>query len=260
MKLEGRVAAITGGTRGIGRAIAEAFLTEGAAGVVVNGRSEEKGRRALEEMGAGGRADFVAGDVTRRKDVERVVEETVARYGRIDVMVNNAGGTGEFAPVAELSDEGWRETLDWNLSSAFWGTRVALRHMIPRGWGRIINVSSEEGKGHGQPGLSAYVASKHALNGFTLAASKEVGPLGVTVNAICPGLVMTDVVREQAAAAAELQGLSFEELIDRLRMQAAIRRTVEAEEVAAVAVLLASDSGAGIAGALLSVDGGIAAY
>ena len=114
MKLEGKVAAITGGTRGIGRGIADAFIAEGAS-VVINGRSEEKGQRALEEMGVGDRAIFVQGDVTETGVMDNLIEEAVKEYGKIDILVNNAGGAGDFAPVVELSDEGFDFAIKWNL-------------------------------------------------------------------------------------------------------------------------------------------------
>ncbi len=258
MKLEGKVAAITGGTRGIGRGIAEAFLAEGAS-VAINGRSAEKGRRALTEMAAGAAAIFVPGDVMKKGDVERLIEETVARFGRIDILVNNAGGAGGFAPVAELSDEAWQLAMDWNVNSTFWATRKVLSYMIPQHAGRIINISSVEGK-HGKPGLAPYVTAKHAINGLTKSVAKEVGPLGITVNAICPGLILTDIVMESGGAAAAAMGLTFDQLVEQFASESAIKRQNTVEEVAAVAVLLASDIAAGITGALISVDGGTAAY
>ena len=156
MKLAGKVAAVTGGSRGIGRGIVEAFLAEGAS-VVLNGRSAEKGERALAELNAGERAHFMAGDVTREETVKGLVDGAVERYGRIDVLVNNAGGSSGFAPVAQMENEAWDHTILWNLSATFWGIKHAFAHMIPQGSGRIINISSLEGK-HGKPGIAAYVA------------------------------------------------------------------------------------------------------
>jgi NAD(P)-dependent dehydrogenase (short-subunit alcohol dehydrogenase family) len=258
MKLQGKVAAVTGGTRGIGRGIADAFLAEGAS-VAINGRSTEKGQRALAEMAAGPRAIFVAGDVTKKDDVERLIAETVRAYGRIDILVNNAGGAGGFAPVVEMSDESWQQAMDWNVNSTFWAIRAALKHMIPQQSGRIINISSVEGK-HGKPGIAQYVTAKHAVNGLTKAVAKEVGTLGITVNAICPGLIITDIVQESGAAAAAAMGKTFDEMVAQFTEESAIKRQNTVEEVAAMAVLLASDVASGITGALLSVDGGTAAY
>jgi len=258
MKLQDRAAAVTGGTRGIGRAIAEAFLAEGAK-VVVNGRSSGKGKRALEEMKAEGDAYFVVGDVCVQPDIERVVDETVEHFGRIDILVNNAGGADDFAPVVEMSDETWQHVMDWNLNSTFWATRRALRYMIPQGWGRIINISSLEGK-QAKAGHVQYVTAKHAVNGFTKGVAQEVGPFAITVNAICPGLILTDIVHEQGAAAAAAMGLNFDQLLETFVQDSALKRLNKVEEVAALAVLLASEDGAGITGTAMSVDGGIASY
>jgi 3-hydroxybutyrate dehydrogenase/3-oxoacyl-[acyl-carrier protein] reductase len=258
MQLEGKVATITGGTRGIGRGIADAFLAEGA-NVVVNGRNPDKGAQAQKEMGGGDNVTFIAGDVTQQADVERLIDETVGRYGRIDILVNNAGGGSDFAPCVDLTDEAWNLGITWNLHATFWGMRRALRSMIPQQWGRIINISSVEGK-HGKPAMSPYVAAKHAINGLTKSVAKEVGTLGITVNALCPGLIITDIVRENGPQTAEAMGLTFDEMVDLFAQESAIKRTNTVEEVAAMAVLLASDVGAGITGAMLSIDGGTAAY
>lgn len=258
MKLDGRVAVVTGGTKGIGRGIAEAFLAEGAS-VVVNGRSADTGAKVIEEFAVGDRAAFIAADVTKKEQLESLIEQTVERYGRIDIMVNNAGGASYFAPVAEMSDEAMEEALVWNLWTTFWGTRKALAYMIPQGFGRIINISSVEGK-HGKPGLTNYVTAKHAINGFTKSTAKEIGTAGVTINAICPGLIITDIVKDNGPLTAKSMGITFDEMVALFASESAIKKPNTVEEVGAVAVLLASDVGAGITGALWSVDGGTAAY
>ena len=255
MKLDGRTAVITGGTRGIGRGIAEAFLAEGA-NVVVNGRSPEKGEQALKEMGAGERALFAAGDVRVQRQAEAVVDAAVARFGAIDILVNNAGGSSGFAPVAELSDEAWQEALNWMLNATFWCTRRALKDMLKRQWGRIINISSVEGRQANKAAVSHYITNKHAINGFTKAVAFENGPLGITCNAVCPGAVETDLMKNAGSAAAEASGVTYEQYLDGYAQEAAIKRLNSVEEVAAVAVLLASEEGGGITGALVDVDGG----
>jgi NAD(P)-dependent dehydrogenase (short-subunit alcohol dehydrogenase family) len=257
MQLDGKVAAITGGTAGIGRAIAEGFLAEGAQ-VVVSGRNAERGKQVVSELGAD-RALFSQGDATTKEGVEQAVEAAVEHFGHLDIMVNNAGGAKRLAPLADLYDEDFDLVMKWNLYSTFWGTRAALRHMLPRNYGRIINISSVEGK-HGKPVLTAYVAAKHAINGLTKAVAKEVGTQGVTVNAICPGLVITDIIRDNGPATAEAMGITFDEMVALFAAESAIKRPNTVDEVAAVAVLLASDVGAGITGAIYSVDGGTAAY
>ncbi len=258
MQLQDKVAVITGGTAGLGRGIAEAFLREGAK-VLLNGRSQEKGDRVLAELGAGDRAIFRRGDVMVQSDIESLVDFAVEHFGRIDIMVNNAGGTGDAQPVALMTDEEWALNMKWNVDSTFFGTRRALQHMLPQKSGRIINMSSVEGK-HGKAVLSGYVTAKHAINGFTKCVAKEVGTEGITVNALCPGLVITDIVRENGPRTAAAMGISFDEMIALFASESAIKRPNTVEEVAAMALLLASDVGAGITGALLSIDGGTAAY
>ena len=256
--LSGQVACITGGTRGIGRAIAEAFVAEGA-NVVINGRSEAKGAAALSEMAAGDAAHFVAGDVKQRTDCEAIVDATVARYGRLDILVCNAGGGSDYAPVASMTDEAMQDAMVWNFWHTFWTTRHALNVMIPQASGRIMAISSVEGK-IGKPGISSYVASKHAVNGLVKSVAKEVGPLGITVNALCPGAIETDVMKEQGPAAAAAMGTTYEGLLDMFAQESAVKRLNEVGDVAAVAVLLASTAGAGITGSLISIDGGTSPY
>lgn len=258
MQLQDKVAVITGGTAGLGRGIAEGFLREGAR-VVLNGRSQQKGDKVLAELGAGDRAVFRRGDVMVQSDIESLVDFAVEHFGRIDIMVNNAGGTGDAQPVALMTDEEWALNMKWNVDSTFFGTRRALQHMLPQKSGRIINMSSVEGK-HGKAVLSGYVTAKHAINGFTKCVAKEVGTDGITVNALCPGLVITDIVRENGPRTAAAMGISFDEMVALFASESAIKRPNTVEEVAAMALLLASDVGAGITGALLSIDGGTAAY
>lgn len=255
-RLEGRVAAITAGTRSIGRAIAEAFLAEGAS-VVVNGRSAEKGNAMLVEVDAGDRLAFFAGSAADQSVVEGLVDFTVERFGAIDIMVANAGGVGQSAPVMEMPDDEWQYELNLNLNQTFWATRRALANMVPRGWGRIIAISSIEGK-HGKPNVAGYTANKHAVNGFVKSVAREVGRSGVTVNSICPGLVLTDMVYEKAGRALGLGGV--EGVIEHYTADTALGRCVTVEELAAMAVHLASDAGAGITGTNISVDGGAAFY
>ena len=259
MQLDGRVAVITGGTRGIGRGIAEAFIAEGAT-VVLNGRSKEKGQQALDEIGAGDRAYFIAGDVKRSDDVQNLVDDSVARYGRLDILVNNAGGIDGPGMVHELSDEWWEGALDWNLNATFRATRAALRHMMPNKKGRIINISSCEGKQANKAAVSHYITNKHAINGLTKAVAFEYGPIGITCNAICPGAIETDIMQSTGPSSAEAAGMTYEQFLDAYRQESMIKRLNTVEEVAAMATLLASDVGGGITGALINVDGGTAPW
>lgn len=261
--LDGQVAAITFGTRSIGRGVAEAFLAEGAS-VAVNGRSADKGKVAVEEMsatGAGDRVHFIQGDACVQSDVEHVINGTVEHFGRLDIVVLNQGGLKDTAPVASMTDEEWQYELNLNLSSIFWGMRAALKHMIPQKSGRIISMASLEGK-RGTPGLPGYVAAKHGMIGLTKACAHEVGTLGgITVNAICPGFVYTDLFQETGAHTAKVLGLpDIDTLVAYLVKDSAIRRPVTVEEVAAAALLLASPGGSGITGTTINVDGGSAPY
>jgi NAD(P)-dependent dehydrogenase (short-subunit alcohol dehydrogenase family) len=258
-KLDGRVAVVTGGTRGIGRAIAEAYLAEGAR-VVVSGRSPEKGQRALEEMDAGEGAHFIPCDVLEQSQVEHLIDESARHFGTVDILVNNAGGSDGFAMVHELSDEAWNRALDWNLNSNFWATRRILPYMLANRWGRIICVSSVEGKQANKAMVSHYITNKHALHGLVKAVAFEYGPDGITSNAICPGVIETDLTRDAGAKAAAAMGITYEEFLDRYAQDSMIKRINRVEEVAATAVLLASEIGGGITGTLLNVDGGSSSW
>lgn len=258
MKLQGKIAAITGGTAGLGRGMAEAFLAEGAS-VALMARNADKGAKVLAELGVGDRAIFVAGDAMSQADIEGFIDATVANFGRIDILVNNAGGAGDLQPMVNLSDEAFDQAMKWNVYSTFWATRRALKPMLAQKDGRIINISSMEGK-HGKPVFTAYTAAKHAINGITKSLAREVGTDGITVNAICPGLVITDIIRDNGPAVAATMGMTLDEMIAHFSQEAAIKRPNKVEEIAAVAVLLASEAGAGITGATISVDGGTAQY
>ena len=153
-----------------------------------------------------------------------------------------------------------QDSLEWNFWHTFWTMQTALGHMIPQGSGRIIAMSSVEGKA-GKPGIAIYVAAKHAINGLVKSAAQEVGTLGITVNAVCPGAIETDIMKAEGPGAAEAMGLeSYEALLDIFAQQSAIKRLNEVTDVAEVCVLLASEAGAGITGSLLSIDGGTSPY
>ncbi|MEM7666967.1 MAG: SDR family NAD(P)-dependent oxidoreductase [Pseudomonadota bacterium] len=262
MKLEGKVAAITGGTAGLGRGIAEAFMAEGAK-VALFARNADKGARVLDELRVNrpgrDRAIFVAGDVMNQGNVEGFIDKTIDEFGTLDILVNNAGGAGDLQPMVDLSDEAFDEAMKWNVYSTFWATRRALPEMLKKGDGRVINMSSMEGK-HGKPVFTAYTAAKHAVNGITKSLAREVGAQGVTVNSICPGLVVTDIIKNNGPATAKAMGMEFDEMITMFAQEAAIKRPNTVEEIAAVAMLLASKEGAGITGAMISVDGGTAQF
>ena len=258
-KLDGKVAAITGGTRSIGRGMAEAFLREGAK-VVVNGRDAAKGEQALKEMGGGPNIAFFPGDARVQSTADGIVDFTIEKFGKLDIMCLNSGGVQNTAPVHMMTNEEWQLEMDWNLNSVFWGMRKALNHMIPRQTGRIIVTSSVEGK-LGKPGIPGYAATKHAVLGLMKAAAKEVGTLGITVNAILPGLIETDIVRETGPESAKMMGVeTYEGLLEMFAQESSIKRLNTIEEVAAAAVMLASDAASGITGTSWAVDGGTLPY
>jgi NAD(P)-dependent dehydrogenase (short-subunit alcohol dehydrogenase family) len=255
-RLDGRVAAISASTRSIGFAVADAYLAEGAR-VVINGRSADKGEQALKELDAGDRVAFFEGSATDQAEVEGLVDFAIDHFGQLDIMVCNAGGTGKSARIIDMPDDEWQYELDLNLNHTFWATRRALRHMEPRGWGRVIVMSSIEGK-HGKPNVAGYTATKHAVNGFVKAVAREVGRSGITVNSICPGLVLTDMVHEKAGKALGVANLDA--LVDHYTAETALGRCITVEEIASFCVYLASDQGAGFSGANISLDGGTAYF
>jgi 3-hydroxybutyrate dehydrogenase len=185
---------------------------------------------------------------------------TVEKYGQLDICCLNSGGVLNTAPVFMMSDEEWALEVDWNLNHVFWGMRRALQHMIPRESGRIIVTSSVEGK-LGKPGIPGYAATKHAVNGLVKAAAREVGTQGITVNAILPGLIETDIVRATGPDSAVAMGFDgYDALIQAFSSEAAIKRPNKVEEVAAVAVLMASDAAKNMTGCMFPVDGGTMPY
>jgi NAD(P)-dependent dehydrogenase (short-subunit alcohol dehydrogenase family) len=257
--LAGRVVLVTGGGRGIGRAIALGMGAAGADVAVAARSAEELEQVAVAVRGLGRRALAVPTDVTRREEVVALVARVAGELGRLDVLVNNAGGPVACASdagaleVATHDDASWDATMTLNMTSCYWATKAALPHMLARGYGRIINV----GSGYslvGAAGLSAYTAAKHALVGFTRSLAMEVGTRGVTANVLRPGWTNTRLVdwtiigqatgRAAADAKAHAEGL------------AAQRRILEPEEVAPMAVFLASPAAGGITGQVLSADGG----
>jgi NAD(P)-dependent dehydrogenase (short-subunit alcohol dehydrogenase family) len=258
--LHGRTAAIVGGTDGIGRGIAEAFLAAGAS-VSLSGRSVERGEKVIAELGAGERAQFVRSDATDPDDAAAAIRSCVDRFGAVDILVNNVGGAAsEFKVVHELSDDGWTSGITLNLHTAFWSSREALKTMVERRWGRIINMSSVEGKLASLPAISPYVTAKHALHGLTKSIAVEYGELGITCNAICPGAVETDAFVRNSERLAARTGRQVDAVTRDFVQHAATKRLSGVGDVASVALLLAGDTGANITGVAWSIDGGTAPW
>ncbi len=256
MKLNNRIALITGGGRGIGRAIALQFASEGAS-VAVAARSLDQVVSVAAELNEQfqTKALGVVCDVSDVSSVQQMFETVGKFFERSpDIMVNNAG-IAESAPLVKTTDELWRRILEINLSGTFYCTRAALPAMIANGWGRIINVASIAGK-TGAPYVAAYSASKHGVVGLTRSVALEVATKGITVNAICPGYVDTEMVSRGIENITSKTKLSADEALDSLKKMSPQNRIIAPEEVAALALLLASDEGAGINGQAINVDGG----
>ncbi|HEX6074508.1 MAG TPA: glucose 1-dehydrogenase [Micromonosporaceae bacterium] len=245
--LEGKVALITGGGSGIGRATAREYARQGAS-VVVAGRRAEPGEEtiALIEK-AGGTAQFVAADVTDEPDVRRMVETCVFEFGRLDVAVNNAGGEFQAGPLDQQDAKGWRQTLDNNATSVFLCLRHQIRAMIAAGGGAIINIASTLGV-RALPGAASYVAAKHAVVGLTKAAAVEYAGRGIRVNAIAAGSVDTPMFQNGPGANPQVRAFMV--------AKHPMGRIGTPEEIAGAAAFLASDSAAFVTGAVLTADGG----
>jgi 3-oxoacyl-[acyl-carrier protein] reductase len=244
LSLEGRVALVTGAARGIGAATALA-LAEAAARVALVDRDGEGIERTADAIGrAGSDALAIPADVTDAPAMERAVETVVAEWGRLDVLVNNAGIVRD-ATLGKVSDDDWAATLDVNLRGTMIGTRAALRPMRAAGAGRILSATSVVAR-MGNYGQTAYAASKGGIIGMTRAWARELGPLGITANAVAPGFIDTEMSR----------GVP-EKVMRGLLQRTAAGRLGRPEEVAAVYVFLASDLASFINGAVVGVDGGL---
>ncbi len=256
MRLEGKRALVTGGGRGIGRAIALAFAAEGA-DVAVSARTESEIESVAAEIeGLGKRGLPLKCDVGTPGEIEKVIKETTTRLGGIDVLVANAGMM-EHAPVTEVTDEMWDAALRVNLSSVFWAVRAAAGSMVARGWGRVIAISSVSGK-QGGANRSAYHAAKHGVIGFVRSAALEMADLGVTVNAICPGFVETQMITGARSDFVRYSGngLDEDETMEMFRQGIPMKRFLDPAEVASMAVYLASDDARGVTGQAFNISCG----
>ena len=245
-KLNDKVALITGGGRGIGRAIALTFAQHGAR-VAVAARSREQVESVAKEIG--NNAVALVCDVSNADQVAGIFADI-----KPDILVNNAG-IAESATLVNTTDELWHRHLAINLSGTFYCSRAALPAMLEKRWGRIINIASIAAK-TGAPYIAAYAASKHGVLGLTRVVALEVATSGITVNAICPGYVDTDMVSRGVEQITAKTGRSAEEAVELLKRMSPQNRLVSAEEVAAMALLLASEEGRGITGQGINIDGG----
>jgi 3-hydroxybutyrate dehydrogenase len=255
VKLSERVALVTGGGRGIGRAIALAFAREGAHVAVSARTAVELDAVADEIRGLGRKALAVTCDVAERAEVEDAVRQVTGALGPVGILVNNAG-IARSAKLLDTDDALWERHLRVNLTGAFLMTRAVLPGMLAAGWGRIVNIASSAGR-QGYPYVAAYTASKHGLLGLTRALAAEVAPTGVTVNAICPGYAATDLTWASARNIQERTGRGFDEAVRSLAAFSPQKRLIEPDEVAALATYLASEDARGVTGQAWNVDGGL---
>lgn len=259
--LKGRTALVTGSTSGIGLGIAEALAACGA-NVILNGfgaAAEIEVLRSRIASQRGVKVRYDNADMSKAGAIEAMIKGGLAEFGAIDILVNNAG-IQHVAPVEDFPVEKWDAIIAINLSAAFHTTRHALAAMKNRKWGRIINVASAHAL-VASPFKSAYVAAKHGIAGFTKTIALEAAAHGVTVNAICPGYVLTPLVEKQIPDTAKARGITEKQVINEVLLAAQpTRQFVTVEQVAALAVFLASDAAASITGAILPIDGGWTAH
>lgn len=246
MDLKDKIAVVTGSSRGIGRAIALKLASLGAK-VVVNYRATEAAANEVVEQikAQGGEAIAIQADVSKSDQAQRLIKATLDAYGRLDILVNNAGTTRDNL-LARMSEEDWDLVLDTNLKGAFNCTKAAIRPMMRQRYGRIVNITSVSGLA-GNPGQANYCAAKAGLIGFTKALAKEVGSRNITVNAVAPGFVLTDLT-------ADLSQKLQEQAIEK----APLGRAGTPKDIANAVAFLVSDEAAFITGQVLSVDGGLA--
>jgi len=245
-RLDGKVALVTGGNRGIGRAIAEALLEAGAA-VAITAREEERAQAAAAELAAAtrGRCLGLGLEVQDQQQVEQTVAHTIAELGGLHILVNNAG-VNIRESIWDLKDESWEEIISTNLAGPMRCSRAVVEHMKQRGWGRIINLGSILSV-VGIPQRSAYASSKAGLLGLTRAMALDLAPFGVTVNALCPGVIKTEINRPI---------LNDPEYLKTFLRQVPLGRLGEPAELKGAVVFLASEASSYMTGAALFVDGG----
>lgn len=243
--LDGRVALVTGGSKGLGKAMARG-LAECGADIMICSRKEDELAAAKAEIGAGldVRVEYRATDMRDRADVDALAAETLEKFGRVDILINNAGSNKPQA-IDQIDDAVWDEIIELNLTSIMRLTRALVPQMKERQWGRIIHISSVLGVGS-KPGRNVYSATKAALIGFAKASALDLGPFGITVNCIGPGPFLTDLPMNLLNDAEK----------DEFARRTALNRWGQPRELAGPAIMLASEAGSYITGEMLLVDGG----
>jgi NAD(P)-dependent dehydrogenase (short-subunit alcohol dehydrogenase family) len=256
MKLQDKVALVTGGGKGIGRAIALLFAGEGAR-VVVNGTDQEAIEAVTKEITAGGgQALCYQADIASEEAVKQMVETTLTQFGKLDILVNNSGIAGPTAPVVNMDIEEWDRTMAVNLTGAMLCAKYALPNMIERQSGAVINITSVGGLG-GYALRSPYCASKWAMIGLSKTIALEVGQYGITSNAIAPGPVRGPRIDGVIKNRAQEMGRTVEEVEREYMGMTTLKRMVENEDIAAMALFLASDEGRNITGEVINISAGM---
>jgi len=259
--LEGKTVLVTGSTSGIGQGIAEAFAARGC-NIVLNGFGNPADIEALRTQIAGThdvQVRYDGADMSKPDAIEAMMTRAIREFGAVDVLVNHAG-IQHVAAIEDFPVEKWNTIIAINLVAAFHTIRHALPTMKQRRWGRIINIASAHAL-VASPFKSAYVAAKHGIAGLTKTVALEVAERGITVNAVCPGYVLTPLVEKQIPDTAKARGITEEEVVrDVLLAAQPTKQFVGVDEVAALTVFLASDAAASITGAILPVDGGWTAH
>lgn len=245
--LNGRVALITGGGSGIGKAIAMTFTASGAT-VIINDMRDEGQKVANELRGA-----FIKANLADMEETRQLARKALAVEGRVDILVNNAGYQ-HVSPVEDFPEDVWAQMVQVMLVAPFQLTKYVVPGMKERKWGRIINIASIHGL-VASPYKSAYNAAKHGIVGLTKTVALEVGQFGITVNAICPGYTRTPLVEAQLESQAKTFGITAEEVVQKIMLEpAAIKRMIEPEEIAGLARFLASEEARSITGASYAID------
>ena len=255
MRLSGKIAVLTGGGSGIGAAICRAFAEEGAAVAITDIRLQAAQEIAAEIARCNGRVGTWAFDVSDRPAVEQAADQIEKQLGPIDVWVNNAG-ISRIVPFLECSEELWEQTLRINLKGAFIGCQAAIRRMLPRRQGVVLNMSSQSGK-VGNSQYTAYCASKFGIIGLTQSLAVEFAGAGIRVNALCPGIVMTPLWDQMLGDYARKRNLKPEDVRPYLEKRIPLGRLCTPEDVARTAVFLASDESDYLTGQALNVSGGM---
>ncbi|KAI3285607.1 hypothetical protein DTO002I6_8598 [Penicillium roqueforti] len=249
--LEGKVAIITGGAQGMGKATASVFLRAGAK-VVIADLKEEQGAQVAEELSSLGEVRFVKTDISKSEDVQNLIKETVSAFGKLDVAINNAAMTPDQTPLIGFDESYWRRLVDINLTGTALCCKYQMQRMEKQGTkGSIVNIASINAYSP-QPNMPAYTATKHALLGLTKHAATEGGPKGIRVNAIAPGAIFSDM----SAAALEIMGTTHDEFAPKV---SSLNRFGQAHEVAQGSLWLASDCSSYVNGICIPIDGGFLA-